>query len=137
MLLLYYVFTAVENKIPNLSNLLEKLTVAQKRVILKRKNIDHDDDKYIATPEFNKLTAKDFATRLGKANLASTHDTSNSVKTTDFDDKLKKVNKNLSSNKTKHVLVENELQKLEDKIENLQTFDCLFIGQNYFNNDGA
>ena len=36
MLLLYYVFTAVENKIPNLSNLLEKLTVAQKRVILKR-----------------------------------------------------------------------------------------------------
>ena len=83
------------------------------------------------------MTAKDFATRLGKANLASTHDTSNSVKTTDFDDKLKKVNKNLSSNKTKHVLVENELQKLEDKMENLQTFDCLFIGQNYLNNDGA
>ena len=37
MLLLYYAFTAVENKIPNLSNLLEKLTVAQKLVILKRK----------------------------------------------------------------------------------------------------
>ena len=34
--------------------------------------------------------------------------------------KLKSLSKNLSSNKTKHVLVENVLQKLQDKIEKLQ-----------------
>ena len=49
----------------------------------------------------------------------------------DFDDKLKNVNKKVTSNKTKHLLVENEFKKL-------QTFDSsLFIGQSYFNNDGA
>ena len=41
------------------------------------------------------------------------------------------MNKKFTSNKTKHLLVENELKKL-------QTFDSsLFIGQSYFNNDGA
>ena len=41
------------------------------------------------------------------------------------------MNKKFASNKTKHLLVENELKKL-------QTFDSsLFIGQSYFNNDGA
>ena len=34
--------------------------------------------------------------------------------------KLESLSKNLSSNKTKHVLVENVLQKLQDKIEKLQ-----------------
>ena len=41
------------------------------------------------------------------------------------------MNRKITSNKTKHVLVENELKKL-------QTFDSsLFIGQSYFNNDGG
>ena len=49
----------------------------------------------------------------------------------DFDEKLKNINKRVTSNETKHLLVENELIKL-------QTFNsCLFIGQSYFNNDGA
>ena len=40
------------------------------------------------------------------------------------------MNSKISSNKTKHVLVENELK--------LQTFDSsLFISQSYFFNDGA
>ena len=48
---------------------------------------------------------------------------------TDFDEKLNNVNKQITSNKTKHVLVENELKRL-------QTFDSsLFISQSYFNND--
>ena len=39
--------------------------------------------------------------------------------------------KKITSNKTKHVLVENEFKKL-------QTFDSnLFISQSYFNNNGA
>ena len=64
-------------------------------------------------------------------NLASKSDIANFVKKTDFHDKLKKLNEKVTSNKTKHLLVENEL-----KIP--PTFDLsLFIGQSYFNNDGA
>ena len=49
----------------------------------------------------------------------------------DFDDKQKKINKKNTSNKAKQVLVENGFKKL-------QTIESsLFIGQNYFNNDGA
>ena len=50
---------------------------------------------------------------------------------TDFGDKLKNINKKLTSNKTKHLRVENELKVL-------QTLDSsLFNGQSYFNNDKA
>ena len=46
-----------------------------------------------------------------------------SKKKTDFDDKLKKLNKKVTSNKTKYLLVENEFKKL-------QKFDSsIFIGQ--------
>ena len=78
------------------------------------KNItDHNHDKYITTPEFNNLTSKKL------------------VNKTDFDGKLKNVNKKITSNKTKHILIENELKKL-------QTFNSsLFLGQRYFNNHGT
>ena len=50
---------------------------------------------------------------------------------TDFDDKLSNLNRKITSNKTKHVLVENEFKKLK-------TFElCYFIGKNYFKEDGA
>ena len=39
------------------------------------------------------------------------------VKKTDFDDKLKDLNKNATSNKTKHVRVENELNELSKIVE--------------------
>ena len=53
----------------------------------------------------------------------------NLINKTDFDDKMKSLNKKNTSNKTKYVLVENEFKKL-------QTFDSsLFIIQSYFNND--
>ena len=42
-----------------------------------QKITDHDHDKYITTPEFNKLTAENFAARLTQANLASKNDISN------------------------------------------------------------
>ena len=65
------------------------------------------------------------------ANLASKNGIANFVKKTNFADKLKNLNKKVASNKSKHLLTENELKKL-------QTFDrSIFIGQNYFNNDGA
>ena len=69
---------------------------------------------------------------LPQANLGSKSAIANFVKKIDFDDKLKKLNKKVTSNKTKHLLVENELKK------QLQTFDIgLFIGQSYLHNDGA
>ena len=98
---------------------------------LKKKNTDHHHDKYITTPEFNKLRSKNFAARLKQANLASKTDIASFVRKTDIDNKLSGFNKRINSNKTKNVLVENELKKLK-------TFDSsLFIGQSYFNDDGS
>ena len=39
----------------------------------------------------------------------------------DFDNKLKNSNKKVTSNKTKHVLVENELNELSGKVRLLST----------------
>ena len=48
---------AVENEILSISNLVKKkLTITQKVKKLKKKITDHNHDKYIATPECNKLT---------------------------------------------------------------------------------
>ena len=71
----------------------------------------HDHSKYITTPEFNKLTAENFSARLKQANLATKGNIADFVKKTNFDDKLKNLYKKVTSNKSKHVLVENELKK--------------------------
>ena len=44
----------------------------------------HDNGRYITTPEFNKLTAKNFATRLAQANLAYKSHIANFVKKTNL-----------------------------------------------------
>ena len=64
---------------------------------------DHDHDKYITSREFNKLTAGNFAARLAQANL---------ITKTNFDAKLPSLNKEIISNKTKHLLFENDLKKI-------------------------
>ena len=98
---------------------------------IKIKINDHNHDNYFTTQESNKLTLKNFASRLAQANLASKTGIANFVKKTGFDDKLKNLNKKATSNKTKHVLIENELK-------NVWTFDSsYFIGQSYFGNDGS
>ena len=62
-----------------------------------------------------------FNERLAQANL---------VTKTDFDAKLLSLNRKITSNKTKHVLVENELKKLK-------TFDSsYFFGKSHFEEDG-
>ena len=53
--------------------------MTQKLVNLKRKLTDHKHDKYITTPECNKLTVENFAVRLAQAKL---------VTKTNFDAKL-------------------------------------------------
>ena len=56
--------------------------------------------------EFNKLTAENFAARLVEAKIATKADIADLIKKTDFDDKLKNLNKKVTSNKTKHVEAE-------------------------------
>ena len=99
------------------------LVIKLKKQIMTQKVLtDHDHEKYITTQEFDNLTARVFTARLSQANL---------VTMTDFDDKLKSLNQKVHSNKTKHLLVENELKKLE-------TFDSIYFrGKSYFEEDGT
>ena len=91
--------TAVENEIHDVSNVLKKTDYDAKILDIENKVNDHDHDEYITTSEFNKLTRESFKARLVQANL---------VTKTDFDDKLQNLNKKVTSNKTKHLLVENK-----------------------------
>ena len=74
--------------------------------------------KYITTQEFNRLSADNFIARLKQGNLASNID--NFIKKADFDNKLLSFNKSINLNKTKHALVENELNELSKKLEQYQ-----------------
>ena len=82
--------TAVENKIP-------------------------DHGIYITTLEFNKLIAENVSSRLAQTNLGSKNDVTNFFKKADIDDELNNLNKKITSNKIKHILVES-----------------VFIGQSFF-----
>ena len=114
--------TAVESKISNISNLIRKSDYNTNINEIENKiTTDHDYDKYITTQEFNKLTWANIPSRLAQANLASKIDIANFVKKTCLDDQLKKLNKNFTSNKTKHVLAENELNRLSKKIKSITT----------------
>ena len=58
--------TAVENKVPNVSNLVRKTDYNTTINEIKKKITGHDHDKYITTPEFNKLTSENFTATLKK-----------------------------------------------------------------------
>ena len=114
--------SAVENKIPSISNLVKKTDYGTKISEIDKKLTDHEHHEYIATPEFNKLTAENFSARLSQANL---------IKKTDFDAKLSRLNRKITSNNTRDLLIENELKKLK-------TFDLsYFIEKSHFDEDGA
>ena len=57
---------------------------------------------YITIQEFNQLMSENFVARSAQASLASKSDISAFVKITDFDDKLKKLNEKVTTNKTKY-----------------------------------
>ena len=115
--------TAVENKIPDVSNLVKKKTDYNTKVTeIENKLIVHNHDKYIDTQEFNKLAANVFNGRVAQAKL---------ITKTEFDSKLSSLNRKITSNKTKHLLVENELNKIK-------TFDSsYFTGKSHFEEDGV
>ena len=67
--------TAVENKIPNVNNLVKKTDYNTKISEIENKiTTDHDNDKCITTQEFNELTAESFTARLAQTNVASKND---------------------------------------------------------------
>ena len=115
--------TAVEDKITDISSLVKTTTDYNIKITeTENKLTDHDHDKYITTPEFNKVTAENFAARLKQANL---------VAKAYFDDKLKSINRKTSSNKTKHLVVKNKLKKLK-------RFDLIYFrGKSRFEEDGT
>ena len=69
---------------------LRKQIIAQKISQIEKKVTDHNHDKYITTPEFNKFTAEIFAAGLAQANL---------VTKTDLDTNLISLNRKMNSSK--------------------------------------
>ena len=110
--------TAVENKMPEVSSLVKKTDYNTKTSDIEKKITDHDHGKYITNPEFNTMAASTF-----NARLAAQTDL---VRKPEFNAKLKSISDRVTLNKSKHLLVENELKKLEK-------FDtAYFRGKNYF-----
>ena len=93
----------VENKIPSVSNLVKKTDYDTKVTEIENKLNNHNQDKYITTPEINTLAADIFNARSSQVNL---------VTKTDFDAKLWSFNRKITENKTKHLLLQKELNKL-------------------------
>ena len=85
----------VENAMPVTSNLVVTYGLNTKNNDVEKKIPNYDE--YITTHEFNKLTAECFATRLREADL---------VNKTDFNNKLTRFNKQITSNKTKRLEVQ-------------------------------
>ena len=114
--------TTVEKKIPSVSTLVNKTNYNIKVTEIESKLNIYNHDKYITTPEFNKLAADVFNARLAQASL---------IAKTYFDSKLSNLNRKIMQNKTKHLLLENELNKLK-------TFDSsYFIGKSHFEENGT
>ena len=88
----------VSDKIPDTSSLVATAVLNVKSS--KVKNKVSGNSKYSVTEKFNKLTAENFAARLKQANLANK---------TDFDNKLTRFDKPITSNKTKHLEVQKKL----------------------------
>ena len=79
--------------------------------------------KYITTPEFNTMAADVFKARL----VAQIY----LIRKPEFDSKLKGISDRVTKNKSKYLLVENELKKL-------QKFDAAYFrGKSHFEDDGT
>ena len=64
---------------------------------------------------------KNLTETLKEAKLATKSDIEKKKKEIDFDEKLRNVNKKVTLNKSKHLLVENELNELSEKVKLLLT----------------
>ena len=100
--------TAVENKIPDVSNLVRKTDYDTKTSEIEKKLTDYNHDVYITTPEFNKFAAEMFAARLGQNNL---------ITKTDFDGKIISLNKKLTQIKQNIYLLKMNLKNYKHLIQ--------------------
>ena len=117
--------TAVANKIPDVSSLVKKSIYDTRISKLEKKRTDHNHDKYITTPEFNTLAADVFNARLAQATL---------ITKTDFDAKLSSRNRKITSNKSKYLLVKNEINELKKPSLDYLLGKMLFNGENGLQN---
>ena len=104
---------------PDISDLVQKSDYNTKINEVKKKISDHDySNKYITTPEFNKLTPESFAERLKQANAARKSDIVIFLNKTDFDNQVKNVtsSKNQLSELSKKVLIKQSHKKDYQKI---------------------
>ena len=114
--------TTVENKIPDISSLVKKADYDTKVTEIENKLVDHNHDKYIDTSNFNTLATNFFNARLAQANL---------ITNTDFDAKLSNLNRKITENKSKRLLIKDVLNKLK-------TFgSSYFIGKGHFEENGT
>ena len=110
--------TKLENKILDISNLATKADYNTKVTEIENKLHDHNHDKYIDTSEFTNFCNS----RLTQANL---------ITKTDFDVKLLNLNRKITQNKSKRLLIEDELNKLKN-------FDLGYlVGKSRFEEDGT
>ena len=115
--------TAVENKIPDVSSLVKQTDYNTKISEIENKINNHNHDKYITTPEFNTFPADVF-----KARLAAQTDL---IRNPKFKSKLRGISDRVTKNKTKYLLVENELKKI-------QKFDAAYFrGKSHSEEDGT
>ena len=98
--------TVVKNKIPNVSALVKKTDYDTKISNIEKKITDHNHHKYVTTPEFNTMAADVF-----NARLAAQIDL---IRKTDFDAKLKAISDRVTKNKSKDLLLDNELKKIKN-----------------------
>ena len=82
--------TSVENKTPDVSNLVKKTEYETKVTKIENKLNNHNHDKYITTSEFNDLAADVFNARLPQANLITK--TNCDAKLPSLQRKLRKIN---------------------------------------------
>ena len=70
---------------------------------IEKKLADHNQE-FNTTPEFNEFSTDVFNARFTQANL---------ITKTDFDAELSSLNSKIIANKTKHLLIENNFEKLK------------------------
>ena len=103
--------TELENKIPDISNLATKtaLTTVENKILsisntkvteIENKLNNHNHDNYIDTSQFNTSATNFFNSKLAQASL---------ITKTDFDAKLSNLNRKITQNELKHLLIESEL----------------------------
>ena len=85
----------------NIGSLYKKKTdYVAKLSEIKKKKLKHDyNNKYVTTKKFNRLLAENYTASLKQANLATKSDIDDFVEKTGFDDKLRNLNKKVTSNK--------------------------------------